>query len=243
MKESDKKHCNPILFVLYCHRKMEVVLLKEKTMRDMFRLGFGEEVTNCITHGVMALLCIIFLPIAAIYSYLKGGAILATGISIFILCLFLMFLVSTLYHCMPFGSTHKYVFRKLDHICIYFAIAGSYTPVALTLIGGWQGYLILAIEWSAVLGGVLLKAISSKSYPKLSMTIYMIMGWTAIFFLPTLLSKASIPFLALIIAGGLMYTIGAFFYGKPDHKYFHSIWHFCINIASILHIIAIIFVM
>ena len=132
--------------------------MEEKSMRDMFRLGFGEEVANCVTHGIMAFLCICSLPAAAVYSYNKSGSELAAGVSVFILCLFLMFLVSTLYHCMPFGTTHKYVFRKLDHICIYFAIAGSYTPIALTLIGGWQGYLILAIEWSAVLGGVLLKA-------------------------------------------------------------------------------------
>ncbi len=146
MKESGKKHLAIHFCLYYTVIENGGGSSEKKTMRDMFRLGFGEEVTNCITHGVMAFLCIIFLPIAAIYSYLKGGAILATGISIFILCLFLMFLVSTLYHCMPFGSTHKYVFRKLDHICIYFAIAGSYTPVALTLIGGWQGYLILAIR-------------------------------------------------------------------------------------------------
>ena len=75
------------------------------------------------------------------------------------------------------------------------------------------------------------------------MTIYMIMGWTAIFFLPTLLSKASPLFLVLIVGGGVMYTIGAFFYGKPQKKYFHSVWHVCINLASILHFIAIVFVM
>ena len=196
------------------------------SMREMYHLRFGEEVANCVTHGIMALLCLFALPASAIYSYTKGGTILAAGVSIFILCLFLMFTVSTLYHCMPYDTTHKYIFRKLDHICIYFAIAGIYTPIALNLIGG-----------------LLLKAISTKSLPKLSMTIYMVMGWTAIFFLPTLLSKASIPFLALIIGGGLMYTIGAFFYSKPQKAYFHSIWHVCINIASILHFIAIVFVM
>lgn len=217
--------------------------MEKKSMKDMYQLGFGEEIANCVTHGVMAALCMIALPMAAIYSYVKGGTQLAAGVSIFIICLFLMFSVSMLYHSMPFGSTHKYVFRKLDHICIYFAIAGSYTPIALTLIGGWQGYLILGIEWTAVFGGILLKAISSKSYPKLSMTLYMIMGWTAIFFLPILLQKASVPFLALIVGGGVMYTIGAFFYAKPQRKYFHSLWHVCINIASILHFIAIVFVM
>lgn len=209
----------------------------------MFRLGFKEEVANCVSHGVMAALCLFCLPASAVYSYIESGTLRAVGVSIFIICLFFMFFVSTLYHAMPFGTTHKYVFRKFDHICIYFAIAGSYTPIALSLIGGWQGTTILIIEWTAVFGGILLKAISSKSYPKLSMTIYMIMGWTAILFMPILLSKASLPFLLLIVGGGLMYTIGAFFYAKPSHKYFHSIWHICINIASILHFIAIVFMM
>lgn len=215
--------------------------MKEKSMRDMFRLGFGEEVANCITHGVMAALCLIALPSSAVYAYTKAGSVYAAGVSVFIICLFLMFLVSTLYHSMPFGTTHKYVFRKLDHICIYFAIAGSYTPIALTLIGGWQGYLILTIQWSAVLGGILLKTKANKRFPKLSMAIYMIMGWTALLFLPILIQKSSLLFLSFIVAGGIMYTIGAFFYSKPHRTYFHSIWHICINIASICHFISIVF--
>ncbi len=217
--------------------------MEQKSMRDMYKLGLGEEIANCVTHGVMALLCIMLLPATAVYSYLIGGTIRSVGVSIYIVCLFLMFIVSTLYHCMPFGTTHKYVFRKLDHICIYFAIAGSYTPIALCVIGGKQSIIILAIEWIAVIGGVLLKSISSKSLPKLSMTIYMIMGWTALFFLKPLLQNTSLLFLGLIVGGGIMYTIGAIFYSKPQHKYFHSIWHVCINIASILHFIAIVFLM
>ena len=217
--------------------------MEEKSMRDMYKLGLGEEVVNCVTHGIMALLCLIALPAAAVYSYELGGTLRSTGVSIFIVCLFLMFIVSTLYHCMPFGSDHKYVFRKLDHICIYFAIAGSYTPIALCVIGGWECIAILCIEWCAVIGGVLLKALSSKSYPKLSMTIYMIMGWTALLFMPAIIQNVTPLFLGLIVAGGIMYTIGAFFYGKPQHKYFHSYWHICINIASILHFIAIVFIM
>ena len=75
------------------------------------------------------------------------------------------------------------------------------------------------------------------------MTIYMIMGWTALLFMPAIIQNVTPLFLGLIVAGGIMYTIGAFFYGKPQHKYFHSYWHICINIASILHFIAIVFIM
>lgn len=216
---------------------------EEKTMRNMFHLSFGEEVGNAVSHGVMALLCLCVLPASAVYAYIIGGTTRAFGISVFIICLFLMFLISTIYHSMAYDSEQKYVFRKLDHICILFAIAGSYTPIAITMIQGWEAIVILVIEWTMVIAGILLKAIAKRSFPKLSMCIYMIMGWTAIFFLPKLLQVASPLFLGLIIAGGVMYTIGAFFYSKPQKRYFHMIWHFFINLASILHFIAIVFMM
>ncbi len=218
------------------------IVMEEKTMRDMLHLTFGEEVGNAVSHGVMALLCLGFLPFSAVYSYLCGGTVRSVGVSIFIICLFLMFLISTIYHSMDYATEQKYVFRKLDHICIYLAIAGSYTPIALCVVKGWVGILILVLEWGAVLAGILLKSISKKSYPVLSTTIYLVMGWTAVFFIQPLLNHASLLFLALIVLGGVMYSAGVFFYSKHK-KYFHFIWHLFINVASILHFIAIVFYM
>jgi hemolysin III len=218
------------------------IVMEEKTMRDMLHLTFGEEVGNAVSHGVMALLCLGFLPFSAVYSYLRGGTVRSVGVSIFIICLFLMFLISTIYHSMDYATEQKYVFRKLDHICIYLAIAGSYTPIALCVVKGWVGILILVLEWGAVLAGILLKSISKKSYPVLSTTIYLVMGWTAVFFIQPLLNHASLLFLALIVLGGVMYSAGVFFYSKHK-KYFHFIWHLFINVASILHFIAIVFYM
>lgn len=217
--------------------------MSEKSMREMFHLSFGEEVGNAISHGIMGLACLFTLPAVAVYSYIRGGAIRSVGVSIFVICLFLMFIVSTIYHCMEYGTNHKYIFRKLDHICIYFAIAGSYTPIALCMVEGSTAFWILLIEWGAVIIGILLKSISSKSLPKLSMIIYMAMGWAAVLFLPDLISKATPLFWMLILGGGVMYSIGAYFYSKPQNPYYHFIWHLMINIASILHFIAIVFVM
>lgn len=216
---------------------------QSKSMREMFKLSFGEEVANAISHGVMAILCLLALPAISIYSYLRGGTIRAVGISIFDICLFLMFLISCIYHSMAFDSEQKYVFRKLDHICIYLAIAGSYTPVALLKIQGFAGFAVIAVEWIAVIAGILLKSISNKAHPVLSMIIYMAMGWAAVLFLPLLIRTCSPLFLGLIVAGGILYTVGAYFYSHPEHKYFHFVWHLCINLASILHFIAIVFVM
>ncbi len=216
---------------------------KSTSMAHPFPLTFGEEVANSISHGVMAFIMLVSLPFFAIRSYNLGGVNYAVGTSVFIICLFLMFMCSCLYHVAPYDTTYKYVYRKLDHIMILLAIAGSYTPVCLVLLPGWQGYLILAIEWGMVIFGILLKSISKKSHPALSMTIYMVMGWLAVFLVPSILRNASLTFMGLILGGGILYSIGAVFYSHPEHRYFHFIWHLFIILASICHILAIVYCM
>lgn len=214
---------------------------KKDSMRYVYPLCFGEEVGNCITHGVMAILILFSLPYYSVRAYLRGGTIETIGTAVFLICLLFMFAGSCLYHSMPHETTHKYVFRKLDHIMILLAIAGTYTPICLKLMNNWKGYTILAIEWVMVIMGILLKSIATKSYPKLSMTIYMVMGWLAIFILPTLIKETQPIFIILIALGGIMYTIGTFFYSKPQKRYFHFVWHIFIILASICHLLAILY--
>ena len=216
-------------------------MTQEKGMKNLIHLSFGEELGNSIAHGIMSVLMLFLLPVVAIYSYNKGGVLLAAGTSVFVICIFLMFLTSTLYHAMSYDTPHKYVLRVLDHIFIYFAIAGSYTPIALYAIGGWKGWLILIIQWSMVLFGILYKSIAQKSVPKLSVLIYLSMGWAAMIFFPTLIHNTSTLFIGLIILGGLLYTIGSFFYMQKSRPYYHFIWHVFINLAALSHFIAIVF--
>lgn len=213
----------------------------DESMKNNVRLSFKEEVGNSITHGVMSFLMLMGLPFASIYGYVKGGMTLGTGYGIFIISLFLMFLASTLYHAMAYDSKHKYVFRILDHSFIYVAIAGTYTPVCLYVIGGKLGYGILVVQWLMVLFGILYKAIAQKSIPKLSVTIYLIMGWAALIAMPDLIRNSNFWFVFLIALGGILYSIGAWFYMQKDRPYFHMIWHLFINFAALSHFIAIIF--
>lgn len=213
----------------------------DESMKNNVRLSFKEEVGNSITHGVMSFLMLMGLPFASIYGYVKGGMTLGTGYGIFIISLFLMFLASTLYHAMAYDSKHKYVFRILDHSFIYVAIAGTYTPVCLYVIGGKLGYGILIVQWLMVLFGILYKAIAQKSIPKLSVTIYLIMGWAALIAMPDLIRNSNFWFVFLIALGGILYSIGAWFYMQKDRPYFHMIWHLFINFAALSHFIAIIF--
>jgi hemolysin III len=216
-------------------------MTKKNSIKNIIHLSVGEEIGNSVTHGIMSLLLLGFLPWTAVDTYIRGGWVLSIGTSIFIISLFLMFLTSALYHAMAYETKHKYVFRILDHIFIYFAIAGSYTPIALYIIRGWQGTLILVIQWGMVLTGILYKSISQKSIPKLSVTIYLIMGWIAVLFFPVIIKNSTPIFLSFIALGGLLYSVGAWFYTKKERPYFHFIWHLFINFAAISHFIAIIF--
>lgn len=213
---------------------------KNHSIKNMIQLSFKEEVGNAITHGIMALLLLILIPITAIYTYSVGGLTYALGVSVYTICIFLMFLVSTIYHSMEFSSTQKVVFRILDHIFIYFAIAGSYTPIAISLIGGWQAALILIIQWSGVIFGIFYKAIARKDMRKLTLAVYLIMGWVAVLFMPTIIKNSTPIFLGLIVLGGVLYSVGAYFYTRKK-PYSHVIWHVFINLASISHFIAIVF--
>lgn len=204
----------------------------------------GEEIANSVSHGVMALAVLLAVPFAAVWAYLHGApdrVEASVGVSIFTISIFLMFLASTLYHSMNPRSRHKEVFHILDHIFIYVAIAGSYTPIALLVIDGWQGWLIVAVQWAMVLFGIFYKSLSRRSIPGVSLTIYLIMGWTVVFFLPLFLRHASVQLLVLIAVGGLFYTLGAWFYARKGFRYHHLVWHLLINLAVVCHFTAIVF--
>lgn len=211
-------------------------------MAKIYIPTFGEEVGNTISHGVMSILMLLALPFAAVYSYSTSGDTLLTfGVSLFCVSIFMMFLISTLYHSMLHDTRHKEIFHILDHIFIYVAIAGSYTPVALSVIGGWQGWLIFILQWVMVIFGVFYKSLSRRSIPAVSLTIYLVMGWTIVFFFPLFIRHASWQFISLIALGGVFYTVGAVFYAKKAFRHHHLVWHLFINLAAAAHYIAIVF--
>lgn len=206
------------------------------------KLTFGEEVANSVTHGVGAALMLAILPVTAIFAYQTYGIAAATGMSIFVISLFLMFMSSCIYHAMSYDSPQKYILRIIDHSMIYIAIAGSYTPVALSLVGGWLGYTIIILQWGTTIFGILYKIFAKQINEKFSLFLYLFMGWLVVFILPSLISKTDLTFWLYMFAGGLAYTVGAFFYSKK-RPYFHMIWHLFIMLASGLHYTAIVFYM
>lgn len=213
---------------------------KAKSLKKTYKMTFGEEVGNAVSHGVMAFLAMCFIPTAAVIAYARGTVLDAVAISVFTISIFLMFLGSTLYHAMAPDSRHKQVFRILDHIFIFVAIAGSYTPIALSVIGSWQGWLIFGVQWGAVIFGILYKSLSKKQLMSLQLTIYLIMGWTLVFFFPLFKASATFGLQLFLLLGGIFYTVGAVFYAKKGFKYHHMVWHFFVALGAACHAVGLV---
>ena len=154
-----------------------------------------EEKLNVLTHGVMAAAFIIWMCIGVPQTWAAQGTVAGIGILIFFLCMICMFTASALYHAMPAGSAAKDVLHIFDHICIYLAIAGSYTPAVIAIMDGWMKIGLLVFQWGMVIIGIFYKIFAKRKNSKLSLAIYLCMGWSVIILLPQLIHRASLPFL------------------------------------------------
>ena len=159
---------------------------------------------------------------------------MAFGVIFFIVGMFLMYLSSSLYHWVKPGMA-KDVLRRLDHISIYVMIACSYTPICVGVVGGWVGWTLFGVLWAIVLAGTFYKIFAFGKYPKLSLAIYLVMGWSALLVAPQVFSRLSTQALVFLLAEGLFYTAGTYFFSHDDRRHFHAIWHIFVLLGSIAH--------
>ena len=161
------------------------------------------------------------------------------GMSLFLLGSFLMYFASTLYHVVV-APKAKARIRIFDHISIYVMIAGSYSPICLTVVGGWMGWSLFGFLWACVIAGVVGKIIALGKHPHLSLTLYLMMGWAALLVIWPMWQNMSHAAFAWVIAEGVFYTIGAYFFNKDEeHAFYHAIWHVFIILGSLSHTIAL----
>ena len=161
------------------------------------------------------------------------------GTSLFLLGSFLMYFASTLYHVVV-APKAKARIRIFDHISIYVMIAGSYSPICLTVVGGWMGWSLFVFLWACVIAGVVGKIIALGKHPHLSLTLYLMMGWAALLVIWPMWQNMSHAAFAWVIAEGVFYTIGAYFFNKDEeHAFYHAIWHVFIILGSLSHTIAL----
>lgn len=216
-------------------------------MKKRMNLTFGEELANAITHGVPVVVILLLIPFTAVYVWERagrfaGGAVAdVAGITIFNFSMIFMFLMSTLYHSMDHNSKQKAVLHILDHIGIFVAIAGSYTPIAISVLGGWRSVVVLFVQWALVLFGILVKSLAQRKAPRASLALYLLMGWTVLFFLPIFYRHATPYLFWLVTSGGLLYTVGAIFYATRGFKFWHMVFHLFVLLGAAAQYVGICF--
>lgn len=197
-----------------------------------------EEILNAVSHGIGALLALIGLAALIVASYLYGGFWHRISFSIYGCSLLLLYLASTLYHSFR-NAKIKYVFKICDHAAIYLLIAGTYTPFALVILHGILGWTVFGIIWGLALLGVTQQIFFVKRFKLFSTICYIGMGWLVIAFIKPLIAVFPLAGLCWLVAGGLLYTIGAFFYLFRRLPFNHTVWHFFVLAGSISHFITI----
>ena len=196
-----------------------------------------EETLNSISHGFAAIASVIGF-IALTLNSSKQEWVLFSSI-VYGLSLIILYTCSTLYHWSR-NKKIKHVLRIADHCSIFILIAGTYTPILLISIGGSVGWYFFGIQWALVLIGIVLKLFYTGKYEIISVLIYITMGWMVIFKWDYLTNSISDTAFNLLLAGGIIYTIGILFYLLDSKiKYFHFVWHLFVITGSVLHYIVI----
>jgi hemolysin III len=193
---------------------------------------------NALTHlfgAVLALAgCVVLVALAA----QQGDPWKVTSVSIYGATLVLLYTCSTLYH--SFRGRAKRILQKLDHHSIYLLIAGSYTPFCLVSLRGPWGWSLFGVVWGLALLGILQELRPRSEARLLSVVIYVVMGWVAVFALVPLLEVLGTAGFAWLAVGGLLYTLGIVFYaldGRLAHA--HGIWHLFVIAGSAAHYLTI----
>lgn len=190
-----------------------------------------EEVGNAVVHGVGALFSIAGMILLLMRSD-TGVKVLSS--LVYGICLILMFLMSCLYHAFKWGTRVKRVWRRFDYCSIYLLIGGTFTPLWLLYWGGQMGTILCIAQWVIIATGVTLISVFGPGRIKwLHMTLYIVMGWAGLVFLPRMVQN-DLPLFCFILGGGIIYTLGIIPFAKKA-KGAHFIWHFFVLFGAIAH--------
>jgi hemolysin III len=199
----------------------------------------GEKL-NSISHLVGTSFVIVGAAVLITLAGLTGDPLKIVSCSIYSLTLLLLYLFSTLYHSMRRGRA-KEVLQKFDHCMIYLLIAGSYTPFTLVTLHGATGWTLFGIVWGLALIGVIQEFFTNPARIA-SLVIYVLMGWSVVFFIKPLTAALGMHGFYWLAAGGIIYSVGVIFYVIDERmKHAHGIWHMFVLGGSLCHFIAILF--
>lgn len=200
----------------------------------------AESALNILTHGIGIGLAIAALCILVCFAAIYGNPWSIVSTAIFGATMFTLYFGSTMCHAMV-GQKYDAFFEVWDSIAIYALIAGTYTPFLLVNLRGWIGWTVFGILWAVVLFGAFMKIRSPRRQPKWVVLLYLLMGWTALFIIPAMISAVSVRGLIFALIGGLSYSIGVLFYLWRKLKFSHAIWHLLVIGGSVMFFFAVLY--
>lgn len=197
-----------------------------------------EEIVHSAIHGFGICLSIAGLAALLVTARRTGDVWDILASAVYGVTLILLYLASTLYHGIPHPGA-KRVLRVLDHSAIYLLIAGTYTPFTLVSLRGPWGWTLFGLIWGLAILGIVLKVAAIGRFRKLSLALYIGMGWLVVVALRPLGLAVAHGGLVLLLLGGIAYTSGVVFYVWRRLPYHHAVWHAFVLAGSVFHFFAI----
>ena len=201
------------------------------------------EPVNSLTHWAGAILALIGLIALLIVGWSTPAKIIS--LMIYGLSLIAMFSASATYHMVRAKDKVLLILRKLDHSAIYLLIAGTYTPFCVNAFDGFWKWGMLSIIWTLAIVGIVIKVFYIKAPRWLNAGIYVVMGWLCVGAAGQMLSTLPTWVFGWLLAGGVIYTLGAVVYStklfnfKPGVFGFHEVWHIFVMLAAAAHYVAV----
>jgi hemolysin III len=209
-------------------------------MRQLLKELPKDEAANTVSHGIAVVLSIIGTVLLVQKALEMQHPTLLVSYVVYGIGITFLFAASTLYHYFQSPAT-KLLLRKFDHIGIYVMIAGTYTPFTLvTMAGTWAENLFFVV-WGIAIFGVVFKIFFTGRFEKLSLVIYVVLGWLVIVAAQPMIEKVATGGLWLLVAGGLAFTVGVVFYRWKSLFYHHAIWHVFVMLGGIFHYFSVLF--
>lgn len=206
-----------------------------------------KEPGSAITHFIGMIAAAASMPFLLEKALAHNSSCYPISVLLFMGSMILLYAASTVYHAVIAAEKTTLFLKKLDHIMIYFLIAGSYTPVCLLVLPSRQGMFLCTLVWAFAIAGLFLSLVWINSPKWLNSTIYIIMGWLCLLNISTIYANMSAPCFAWLFAGGVIYTIGGIIYALklpvlnsllPNFGS-HEIFHLFVMAGSFCHIIVV----
>ncbi len=198
----------------------------------------AEEIANSATHALALLFVAVGAPVLIATALQQGTLTDVVAVSVFAAAMALMYGASTVYHALKPGPA-KHVFHVLDHAAIYLLIAGTYTPFTLGVLQGTWGWTLFGVVWTLAILGIAIKLVAGFRWHKVSVAVYVAMGWIAIVAIKPLMAALPAGGFAWLLAGGVAYTAGVAFYVNKRLRYSHAVWHLFVLAGTTCHYIAV----